>query len=296
MNTTPVKSLWVHTLSAAVLALTVQAQAVSAEEEQMSANVTGDELVHGWHYELTVYGWAKSVNGTTRGSDIDLDFKDDILDMLDGAFMTSFEAEHGRWLAFAAYEYTKIGVDRKDLSGTVRIPVPGVPFPVPVTITGNAEATDTQHLYEIGGGYQVLDGDNFDVTLHGGARYFDYEVLLRVDPITVTLPGDIERSISRQKIPTGDTWWQPFVGARFASQLSDNWRLRGRADYGYSSAGDSNELWMAELIVDWRFNDWGAVEFGYRYADIDYDNGSSSGNFTWDMVEEGPRIGVIFHL
>ncbi len=48
--------------------------------------------------------------------------------------------------------------------------------------------------------------------------------------------------------------------------------------------------------MDWRFNDWGAVEFGYRYADIDYDNGSSSGNFTWDMVEEGPRIGVIFHL
>ncbi len=99
-----------------------------------------------------------------------------------------------------------------------------------------------------------------------------------------------------RKTNIADDWWQPFVGARMATRLGENWRLRGRFDYGYGSGGESNEMWMAEVRVDWQFNDWGALEFGYRYLVQDYDNGSSSDPYSWDMDEFGPIVGLIIHF
>lgn len=273
--------------------------AISEEVEKMPVIATGDELIPGWKFELAVYGWLQSIDGTSGGNDMDLSFKEDILDMLEGAFMTSLYAEHGRWVGFGAYEYSKIKVDEDDVGGSVDIPIGDGPrgLRVSVPLNGDVEVSAPQHVFELGGGYKVHEGDNFDVILHAGTRYFDHEVTLRIDDLKAVLPppiGDID--ISRQKISEGDAWWQPFVGARFATSFAQNWRLRGRADYGYGSSGDSNEMWMAELIVDWRFKNWGAVELGYRYAEIDYDNGSSSDHYDWDMTERGPRVGFIFHF
>jgi hypothetical protein len=61
----------------------------------------------------------------------------------------------------------------------------------------------------------------------------------------------------RKKVSEGATWWQPFVGARLATSFTQNWRLLGRADYGY---------------------------------------GSFSDHYDWDMTERGPRAGFIFHF
>ena len=287
-------------LSAAAGALLSGAVGAMAQEPVI---VTGDELTghDGWQSELKVYAWGKSVDGTSNGSDIDLDFLDDVLDLLEGAFMISYEGGTGRFLTFGAYEYTKIGDNNSKVGGTINVPIgdlPGSPT-VPVDISTRADVTDTQHIFEAGVGYKLIDGESFDLALHGGGRYYDFKVRLKFDRLTVTLPPPIgERQLENQTFVSEDQWWQPFVGARFTAQVGERWRLRGRADYGYNGGSkyDNNETWMAELMLDWRFNDWGAVEIGYRYSEVDYDNGSTSSPFSYDMTEDGPLLGLIIHF
>jgi len=299
MTTTTRRAPGPRSLLASAVALLTCTLGAAAQEPVI---VTGDELVghDEWHSELTLYAWGKSVDGTSNGTDIDLDFWDDLLDLLEGAFMISYEGGQGRLLTFAAYEYTKIG-DNGNISGTINVPIsdrPGAPT-LPADVNVRADVTDTQHMFEAGAGYVVYDGDSFDLALHGGVRYYDFEVRLKFDRLTVTLPPPIgERELDNRKLTSEDQWWQPFVGARFSSDLGKRWRLRGRADYGYwgSSKYDNNETWMAELMLDWRFNEWGAVTLGYRYSEIDYDNGSTSSPFTYDMTEEGPLLGLIIHF
>jgi hypothetical protein len=293
-------SYWAKAVISAAAGCLLQVATVTAEDaDEMPLIITGDKLVEGWKYELALYGWAKSIDGTSNSRDVQLDFREDILDMIEGAFMVSFDAEYGRWLGFAAYEYTRIGTDQDDVTGTVDVPIgegPSGPT-VSVPITGDIDVNDPQHMFELGAGYKVVDGDNLDLTLHAGARYYDYNLEVELKSFTAVLPPPIgERELGRRKISSGDTWWQPFVGVRLATHFTENWRLRGRVDYGYGSSGDSNEMWLAELLVDWRFNHWGALELGYRHVEQDYDNGSSSAPYTWDMTERGPRIGLIIHF
>jgi len=53
---------------------------------------------------------------------------------------------------------------------------------------------------------------------------------------------------------------------------------------------------MLQAMLDYRLNDWGAVELGYRYQNIDYDNGSNSQPYDYDMEESGPIPGFIFRF
>jgi hypothetical protein len=299
MNITTRRARSPRALLASAVALLSFSLGATAQEPVI---VTGDELVghDDWHSELTLYAWGKSVDGTSNGSEIDLDFWDDVLDLLEGAFMIAYEGGQGRLLTFAAYEYNKISANG-NVGGTINVPIsdrPGAPT-VPADVNARAEVTDTQHMFEAGAGYIVVDGDNFDLALHGGVRYYDFGVGLKFRRVTVTLPPPIgDRDLDNRKLTSDDQWWQPFVGARFSSDLGKRWRLRGRADYGYwgGSKYDNNETWMAELMLDWRFNEWGAVTLGYRYAEVDYDNGSTSSPFTYDMTEEGPLLGLIIHF
>ena len=84
------------------------------------------------------------------------------------------------------------------------------------------------------------------------------------------------------------------AGFRFKAALGEHWRVRGRGDWGREDS--DNESWTLEALVDWRFNSWGALEFGYRHREIDFDNGSSSHPYTYDVKERGPIVGFIFHF
>ena len=104
------------------------------------------------------------------------------------------------------------------------------------------------------------------------------------------MPEPIE--IPARKLKLGDDWAQGFLGVRFASQVGEKWRLRGLYDYGYG--GSDNRSWTAEFLMDWRFVDWGSIEFGYRIQDVTYDNNSKNKHYVYDVKESGPRVGFIF--
>lgn len=247
----------------------------------------------GWDYEWTIYGWLKGVKGESNGTELDLDFWDDIVDRLEGAFMTSFEAERGLLTLFAQYEYSKIAADGK-LTRERDIILPGLGLPATVSAAADVEVEDKQHTFELGAGYTLSETRHSRWQILGGAKYFDYSLVAELKNVTVTVPGIGDVFLGGRKTRSEDTWWHPFLGGAYTRHLSDSWRLRLRGDYGRLDA--DNTSWMAEALLDWRFNDWGALEIGYRHLEIDYDNGSNSDSYTYDIEESGPRVGLIVHF
>ena len=269
-----------------VAALAPAVLAVSAP-----ALASGDE--DGWHYEVAVYGWLKSVDGTSGDTKVKLDFWDDIIDLLEGVFMASFEAEYGVVSLFAGYEYTNIagnGRLRREFDYTI----PPIGPTVPLEANTKIDVTDIQHIWQAGAGYTFWEDTRSRWKILGGVNFFDMEVKAKLKQITVIGPGGGQIELDNVKVKSGDDWWTPFLGLHYSYRLSDHWRLRLRGDYGYYDS--DNTSWMAEALADWRFNDWGALEIGYRYQNIDYDNDSNSDPYSYDFDEYGPRVGLIIHF
>ncbi len=258
-----------------------------------STAVSASEGTDEWHYELTFYAWAKSVEGTSGDVDLDLDFLDDIVDMLDGAFMASFEAEYGVVSLFGQFEWSKISDDAK-ISRDFDYTIPPIGPTIPVTAGAKLEAEEDQYAADIGVGYTISQTSSTRWQILGGAKWFNNDLTAKFRNVTVTGPGGGQIPLDGSKLTQDEDWWHPFVGLRVATQLTDSWRLRVRGDYGYRDSDNSS--WMLEALVDWRFNDWGALEFGYRHLDIDYDNDSNSNPYTYDVEEAGPRLGLIVHF
>lgn len=257
----------------------------STSSAQQPAIVTGDSLQTGWQYEMTIYAWAKSLDGSVGSLDLDLNFADDLLDMLDGAFMTRFEANKGPLVLYANYEYTKIGTD-VDVDRPLRVSTPGGRLDPSVNI--EADVTDTQNRFDLGAGYTVHQGEATKWQVLGGAKWFEDDVEVKHFRVS----GPSGRPIL-EDLPTSkdikEDWWQGFIGGRFVSRLSESWRMQGRLDYGYG--GSDSDSWTAELSANWRFNQWGAINFGYRYTEIDHEDG----HYSYDMTEQGPLIGLAIH-
>jgi hypothetical protein len=251
-----------------------------------------DDATDGWHYEATVYAWAKSIKGTSGDVDIDLDFLDDIADLLQGAFMLSLEAEKGDWSLFGALEYSDIG-DSARIERSFDFTVPPDGPTVPIGIGTRGEFSEEEYLADLGVGWAFSDNDTTRWNLLGGVKWFKYETEFKFSRGTITGPGGGEIPLDNRKIKADEDWWHPFVGISVRSQLGDAWRLRARADYGYEES--DNTSWMIEAMADWRFNNWGALEFGYRYLDIDYDSGGSN-PYLYDVEQKGPVVGLIIHF
>ncbi len=290
----------------AAIALSAHSPVTLANTDSMTEHTTIGE----WDFGLTLYGWAKSVDGQTRGSDISLDFADQIVDLLDGAFMTKLEAESGPLLIFAAYEYTKLATDGNDVTVNYDFDVPYDPpgllpptsINVPVDVSTSIDVSDTQHMWELGAGWRVYDGHGLDFFVEGGLRWYDYAIKVFPEAITVTVRPPIGDPVQRQ-IPAdnrviGAEWLQPFIGVRGNYHFGENWRLEGRIDYGNNpwDGSDSNNSWMGEANLYWQVARWGAIMLGYRYVKQDYDNGrdGSDYDYSWDMDEFGPQIGFTF--
>ncbi len=246
-----------------------------------------------WQFEITPYAWLKGVKGESGGTKVDLDFFEDILDRIDSAYAVSVSADKGRWSFFGSLEYNKIS-DNARLSRTIDVPLPPTGETIPVELGNRVEISLEQTYMDFGAGYDVLQSATVDLQVIGGARYFDNETAISLRGLTVTGPGGNQITLDGRRIEVGDDWWTPYLGGRMIAQVGERWRLRMRGDLGY--ADSDNGYWLLEALLDYRLNDWGAIQFGYRYLDIDFDNDSGSDPFDYKMEESGAIIGFIFHL
>jgi hypothetical protein len=108
------------------------------------------------------------------------------------------------------------------------------------------------------------------------------------------LSGEIRGPLGRNPGGTQD-WWDPIVGANLGLPLGKNFSLNLRGDLGGFGVG-SDFTWQAFPYLNWRFTQWGSLQAGYRWLYMDYETGSDASRFKYDMLNQGPQIGITFQF
>jgi hypothetical protein len=112
--------------------------------------------------------------------------------------------------------------------------------------------------------------------LLGGGRYWYTKVDIDFDP------GD-----SRDK---SKDWLDPIIGARFKIGLLEKLSLQLRGDIGGFGAG-SEFSWNAAGFLSYALSRRFSIFAGYRALGVDYESGSGTRKFEFDLTYHGPAIG-----
>ena len=231
----------------------------------------------GWNFSLApLYLWAKAIDASASAGGkelpLELEFKDEILENLDAAMALHFEANKGDLTIFAEYNFARLDPEVSEFVGGVEV-------------KGSVDFEDT--MSEGGVAWKFAETGSVSWEVLGGLRYYKQDVKVKfsnsqdVEP-PVPLPS---------KIDVGDSWMQPFGGVRITAPLSERWSFRGRADYGYE--GSDNTALQGIFFFDYRFRGWGSAFIGYRYLDMDFENGTSGlDQYGFDGDQQGPLIGM----
>jgi len=216
------------------------------------------EETNAWTCDVTLYGLAAGMSGdvTVRGKPAEVDFGFDKV-----------------WdnLDFAMMGKVRVGYDRWALTTDLVY--------MDLEATKNGLTVDFEQWmvepslsYAVGKGVEVLAGtryNNLSAGISGGPLGFN--------------PSD-----------TRD-WWDPIVGANLSLPLGRQFSFNVRGDIGGFGVG-SDLTWQAFPSFDWRFTQWGSLQLGYRWLYMDYETGSGTSQFQYDMLTQGPQLGFTVHF
>lgn len=94
-----------------------------------------------------------------------------------------------------------------------------------------------------------------------------------------------------------EDWIDPTVVARATLPFGEKWFFQARANIGGFGIGSGSDLfWQLQADVGYRSSEKWQFVFGYRVIDTDYDQGSGSDRFIYDMQNFGPvlKVGYTF--
>lgn len=222
----------------------------------------------GWQYAFTPYLWATSQEGEAsfKGippQPIELSFGD-IWENLDFAALGAFEARKGRWGVATDLVFMNLGA---------KVPreVLGQPEP---SVDSRQFVFEADVLYRFHRG-APREGMRSFADLLAGARYNKVRAGLQ----TALIP-DTERSFD---------WVDGVIGARFQVPLAEKVAIGARADV---AGFGSDFTWQAHADLRVQLSKHWGLGAGYRYIDIDYDEGTGADRKLWSMVNEGPYLAV----
>ncbi len=208
-----------------------------------------------------------NINGTSSvgpvDTDLDLNFRDDLLEHLSGAFSAHYEAKNGRLTLIGDYMYAELD------------PSTELPNGAEVDIDFKNKMWEVAAAWDVAGSpgsttWQVL----------GGVRSNKQELRVQAgSPVLVSI---------------NEKWYDGFIGGRVFAPFANNWTFIGRLDVG---AGDSDSVWNALAAIDWRFQPWGSLLLGYRWLDYDYDNGKQGRDrYVYDARQDGVVAALGFYF
>lgn len=228
----------------------------------------------GWKFSFYAYLWIPAQDGTmtvkgreTTSSTSVGDTLDTTLDNFKMGFSGHFEARRERLALFTDVMY--IALENEEL----RHPDYGL-----------GEIEFTEFIGEVGAAYAIIDkpvaGDE--------SRRFRLEPLagVRMYYLDLELSFDLAGSFSGDQ-----AWADVFGGLRASVDVAERVSLFGRFDLG---AGGSDFVWNAILGGEVRLGKHKHILLtgGYRWLDIDYEDGSGDDRFAFDMLLHGPFLGV----
>ena len=219
-----------------------------------------------WDFNLApFYLWAVSIDAdlTAMGNNQQLkaDFSE-IASSLEAIFTVHFEGMHkSGWGFLTDVEYLNLGGQQT------------TPGPLPLTL----DVDFTLVMAELAGIYRFnLDDNALDLIV--GIRYYGLDTEIDV----VGIPPRIDKD---------KDWTDVMLGVRYILTITDKWDFIARGDIGFG--GSDLALNLAGLF---NYQPWKHVSllFGYRYMDVDYEDGSGADLFKYDMIIHGPVFGVNF--
>jgi opacity protein-like surface antigen len=110
----------------------------------------------------------------------------------------------------------------------------------------------------------------------------------------MNLSAEIRGPFGRNPSGTQD-WWDPFVGARLTLPIGEHVDFNFRADIGGFDVG-SELAWQAFPFFSWKLSPRSSLQAGYRWLDVDYDEGSDPGDFKYDVLTQGFQAGATFRF
>jgi hypothetical protein len=108
------------------------------------------------------------------------------------------------------------------------------------------------------------------------------------------LSGEIRGPFGRNPSGTQD-WWDPIVGANLRLPFAKKLSFNVRGDIGGFGIG-SDLTWQAFPYLSWQVTKWGSLQAGYRWVYVDYETGSGTSRFRYDVLTQGPQLGFTLHF
>ena len=236
-----------------------------------------------WKFHLSpLYLWFAGQGGKASvgpvTAPIDVSFGD-IWNDLDTSFTFHFDVGKNKWKLFVDYMLVKTSSQESALIGASQI-------------GATVDIRTRNDIVEFGGSYKVWDAsflwDDWllSVDLLAGVRYTNLEFSASPTPnnLSISLPSaDLKKNL-----------WDGFGGMRLIQEIGRDtgWRIIG---YGTVGAGSSDLTWSAMATLDWQYKEWGSIRAGYKWLAYDYESGTGRDHILYDVVLQGPIIGLVFN-
>lgn len=248
-----------------------------------------------FHWAISPYLWMPSLSGSVTVKGVKTDINESFIDILDASdrvfgLMGAIDASYDRFVfqvnaAWMTAEVKDQESGRHD--GTLK-----------------ADMTFDTTWLEFFGGYRFVDnklGEDpaskrrlaLDGFVGGRVTWLDTDTTLKASAAFTLPDGSVLGRDASRDISASENWIEPFVGARLAGDLTENWSAVLRGDVGGFGVDGSQFSWQAVggIGYRWHYETWNfALYAGYRALGQDYENG----DFEWDMIVHGPIIGMQF--
>ena len=257
----------------------------------VGASSTGQERGEAWEFSLAPYLFLPlSTEGTSTvaGSSVDLNMDlSDVLEVLDVAFSTRFEARRGRLGVAADLYYVDLGLSE----GATLIPRKNPDLGISAAL--NVDVDVRQGWGSLMGMYRVLEprGSSayplaMDLMLGARWNYLKQEV-------DATLDIGIAPGI-QTRLGGSESWWEPTAGLRVGTQVSSCLTLALRAEVGGFGSGGDDLQWVVLAGAERSFGSGMALRFGYQFYSIDFSTRKNDGTFAYDIDQQGPYAAFVW--
>ena len=195
-------------------------------------------------------------------ADIDVDFYDDILGNINGAIMLVGEARKGRYGMVMDVAYTDIEFEES----------------TPGPIFSSIKSTTKSWIVSAAGLYRLVERERAFLDVVGGFRYWSVDSELSLG---VGLIGP--RGISNK-----EDWVDPLIGLKGLTPIGKSKFFISGAFLlgGFGMASDF--MWDVNVNLGYQWTKGFSTTVGYRYLDVDYENG----DFKYDVAQDGLVLGL----
>jgi hypothetical protein len=155
----------------------------------------------------------------------------------------------------------------------------------PTAIIVSGQASAKQFMWELAGFYRLTSF--LEVGLGGRMNIIESGVDI--------VRNDLGNGETSQGASIKNTWVDPILIAAVASPVGEKWNMQFRGDIGGFNVG-SKFTWQLQGFVGYHFSKLFMLSAGYRVNSINYDRGTGSERFRYDVRMFGPILKFGFNF